>query len=96
MLAAQFVRAAPAVAVAAAEPECWSARQPSELQRVLPQAGDDAVHIRDLAAAQTPNIRRARNRKYFGSEHLADDLRHLGRRKGPQRFCADIAERAET
>ena len=30
-----------------------------ELQRVLPQAGDDAVHIRDLAAAQTPNIRRA-------------------------------------
>ena len=30
-----------------------------ELRRVLLQAGDDAVHIRDLAAAQTPNIRRA-------------------------------------
>ena len=30
-----------------------------ELRRVLPQAGDDAVHIRDLAAAQTPDIRRA-------------------------------------
>jgi hypothetical protein len=30
-----------------------------ELRRVLPQAGNDAVHIRDLAAAQTPDIRRA-------------------------------------
>src|SRR6516164_7244132 len=30
-----------------------------ELQRVLPQASDDAVHIRDLGAAQTPNIWRA-------------------------------------
>ena len=30
-----------------------------ELRRVLPQAGDDTVHIRDLAAAQTPDIRRA-------------------------------------
>jgi hypothetical protein len=30
-----------------------------ELRRVLPQAGDDAVYIRDLAAAQTPDIRRA-------------------------------------
>src|SRR6516164_2459527 len=30
-----------------------------ELRRVLPQASDDAIHIRDLAAAQTPDIRRA-------------------------------------
>src|SRR6516164_8539570 len=30
-----------------------------ELQRVLPQASDDAVHIWDLGAAQTPNIWRA-------------------------------------
>ena len=30
-----------------------------ELRRVLPQAGDDTVYIRDLPAAQTPDIRRA-------------------------------------
>src|SRR6516165_11653440 len=30
-----------------------------ELRRVLPQASDDAIHIRNLAAAQTPDIRRA-------------------------------------
>jgi hypothetical protein len=30
-----------------------------ELRRVLPQAGDDALNIGDLAAAQPPDIRRA-------------------------------------
>src|SRR5688500_713007 len=29
------------------------------------------------------------------SKHAADDLRHLGCRKGPQRFGANIAERTE-
>jgi hypothetical protein len=44
-----------------AEPDCWTRRAATigDLQCVLPLAGDDAVHIRDLAAAPTPDIRRA-------------------------------------
>jgi len=38
-----------------------------ELQRVLPQTGDDAVDIRDLAAAQAPDVWRASHLLFPGA-----------------------------
>src|SRR5204863_6001179 len=62
----------------------YRAAAAGELWRVLPQAGRDAAHIRDLVAAQPPHIRRTGHLLFHGSAIFFG---------GRSTLCDDAADR---